>query len=753
MRPIQLTALLLLFPLLPALLAAPGASDGAPAGPKARKALHAVTSDIARLGRGDLVKELQQILHELGADEKEAEPWKKKAARFLDRAKGEPKERAVQAAAKKLGRAINGIADVLEADGPAGGGDVERLAQLILQLDSDHEPAHRALGHEQWKGAFATPERIRIERGVEAMEAAANEAAALEVDVSVSRPSSSELTQKLYGEDSHSVTANGITLHGGIEARRLERALRQAIRGLAFTNWVMTGEVAAPKLGRPYHIMFADNEPDYERAMDEAVAASWLTEKNRDRVQSENDESFMLKKGGRCSRWRTEGRISSLVHWAVHRTVLPNSAQPALLVGHINWVSLRFFGTGKPTVSYREAGAASMGSTAKAKARTEALWRAASSGVFGARCWIRAQLKAGKSVSFSRSILDQEGKISGEPLLIATLAAEYLQATGEFEGAARAKPGEGSTIVAAMESALDRTVPAFDGQWTTWLMGESQGQGVVQRLAGSGSRSVGTDEVSSEVRAGVKYLSEMRNEAFAPLGVFTETVEPFAELCEQNALHAAYLNLHPEQKSAWPDAHEQYPDQEGFSALGAWAGTHSVIAFSGDAASAIDEWMGTFFHRLPLIDPGLCGTGLAIDEEVVVLDVASLANRYHGEALVAWPPDGMNDVPLSFVPELPNPVPGEDQSGFGYPFTVQAYWGEELAERTLTLSMFAGQSDDPVECHVITPDAPLFDRLSPENAYCLIPKRPLAPGESYRVTGRCLETDTVTTWRFKTGRR
>ncbi|QDV05387.1 hypothetical protein Poly30_08840 [Planctomycetes bacterium Poly30] len=751
MKSFQFIALALFLPAFSGLRTVPAADDVAPSNPKARRALHAVTGDVARLGRGDLLEELQEILRELGSDEAEAKPWEKKAGHLLEQVKGEPKERAVQSAVKKLRRAVEGLAEGL---GARSEGDAERLARLLLRLDSGHELAHAALGHERWNGSFAAPDEIRIGRGIEAMEAAANEASSLEVEVSVSRPSSSPLILKLYGEDSHSVTANGITLHGGIEAKRLERALRQAVRGLAFTNWVMNGKVAAPKLQRPCEISFTDNEPDYDRALDEAMAASWLTKKSRDRVGTTDLESFLLTKGGRCSRWRPECRISSLVHWDVHDDVLPDSIQPALLAGHINWVSLRFFGTGKPSVSYPEAEAGrGAGSTAKAKARTEALWRAASSGVFGARCWIRAQLKAGKSVSFSRSVLDHEGKISAEPLLVATLATEYLQATGEFKNAARSKPDKNSTIVAAMEKALCRPIPEFDDQWTACLMGEGPGLGILQRLEGRTMGPTDRDEVSEVVRAGVAYLAEVRNQAFAPLGVFAEAVEPFAELCEQNALHAAYLNLHPEQKSAWPDAHEQYPDQQGFTAKGAWGGSHSVIAYSGDAASAIDQWMGTFFHRLPLLEPGLCGTGLAIDEEVVVLDVNSLANQYYGEALVAWPADGMTDVPLAFVPELPNPVPGENQSSLGYPFTVQAYWGPERAERTLQLAMFVGEGDDPVDCHVITPDAPLFDRLSPKDAYCLIPKGHLAASESYRVTGRCLETGGVFTWRFKTGRR
>jgi len=161
--------------------------------------------------------------------------------------------------------------------------------------------------------------------------------------------------------------------------------------------------------------------------------------------------------------------------------------------------------------------------------------------------------------------------------------------------------------------------------------------------------------------------------------------------------------------------------------------------------------MGTFFHRLPLLAPGLCGTGIAVDRDVVVLDTGSLVNHYREEAWIAWPPPGAENIPLQFVPELPNPVPGEDQSTFGYPITVQAYFGQVKEDRTLQIDLFEGKGEEPVDAYFITPEKPLFNRLSPKDAYCLIPKSHLSARTEYRVKVRCPETKEERSWSFKTG--
>ena len=162
--------------------------------------------------------------------------------------------------------------------------------------------------------------------------------------------------------------------------------------------------------------------------------------------------------------------------------------------------------------------------------------------------------------------------------------------------------------------------------------------------------------------------------------------------------------------------------------------------------------MATFYHRLPLLEPGLCGIGVAVDRDVVVLDSGSLLNSYTGEAHVRWPAPLASDVPLAWRPELPNPVPDEDQSGWGYPITVQSYWGVEGKVGTLELALFVDESDKPVECHLVSPTSTKQKRIKPADAYCLIPKERLEPNTRYRVEATVVERGTSFKWTFKTGR-
>src|SRR5262249_57465824 len=122
-------------------------------------------------------------------------------------------------------------------------------------------------------------------------------------------------------------------------------------------------------------------------------------------------------------------------------------------------------------------------------------------------------------------------------------------------------------------------------------------------------------------------------------------------------LHAHYLTLNPDQKTKWPAAHEEYADAAGFTADGALAGGRAVIAFTGDPVRAVKSWLDTFYHRLPLLSPGLFGAGFGMEKEVVVLDVGSLVMDVWKDYVVVWPPPDARALPRPFPPHMPNPLP------------------------------------------------------------------------------------------------
>jgi hypothetical protein len=119
--------------------------------------------------------------------------------------------------------------------------------------------------------------------------------------------------------------------------------------------------------------------------------------------------------------------------------------------------------------------------------------------------------------------------------------------------------------------------------------------------------------------------------------------------------------------------------------------------------------------------------------------------------VVVWPLADDVGVPLRFEPEVPNPVPAADMETLGYPVTVQLFFAEPREHVELVLELFQGDVDGKsVACHAISPDAPLQIELVPENAWALVPQRPLAA--STRYTARARWGDQERVWSFTTGR-
>jgi hypothetical protein len=225
------------------------------------------------------------------------------------------------------------------------------------------------------------------------------------------------------------------------------------------------------------------------------------------------------------------------------------------------------------------------------------------------------------------------------------------------------------------------------------------------------------------------------------------TLDP--ELSAAAEAHARYLVLNPEQKQRWPDVHEEHAGEPGFSPEGSLAAARALIAFDGEPLQSVRAWLGTFYHRLPLLDPGLFGVGFGQSEEVVVLDVAALRLEPWREHVVVWPRADAVDVPRAFVPELPSPLPGVALESLGTAISVQLY-RREPGVVALELELFQGSIDGiPVACHLVSPAAPEQPEYVPENAWGLLPKAWLAPKTRYTARARWGGGEKV--WSFTTG--
>jgi uncharacterized protein YkwD len=216
------------------------------------------------------------------------------------------------------------------------------------------------------------------------------------------------------------------------------------------------------------------------------------------------------------------------------------------------------------------------------------------------------------------------------------------------------------------------------------------------------------------------------------------------------SLHAEYVLKNADHPSvAGLGVHNEDPSLPGYTPEGARAGKASVIwrwssrglasASLGKSAPAmaVDTWMHTFFHRLPLIDPDLkrIGFGLAHREEdhaawvVVVMDVASA--RGH-DTPIFCPADGQKDVALAYQPrELPSPIPQSKDKKAGYPITVT------FPARVTVRDVEADLADDrgQVPTWRSTPTANVSPGLQ-GNTVALIAQAPLKPDTTYTVTLR-----------------
>jgi uncharacterized protein YkwD len=457
--------------------------------------------------------------------------------------------------------------------------------------------------------------------------------------------------------------------------------------------------------------------------------------------------NFIDERGYEVLHWVSEAyaEVAILVH--LQRAWIAPDAQPSLRVGHLNGVALRALGTALPSLVWREEreGAAPRTTSSRPdELRRDFLTRAAGRSSYGCRAWMAGLVREGRDPPWARTMLDQDGKITAELLLKTTLVCEMLQEEGRVATLLDATKGT-KGAVAAVEKALGTPLSELEERWQRWLLPERP-TGLLQRLRAPAAPS----EAAADSAAFLLALRQVRASALRAQDPEVQTLAFEPELARAAELHARYLALNPELKSRWPAMHEEYADAPGFTPEGALAARNSVIAYNGAPERALAAWLGSFYHRLPLLDPGLFGVGLGQHEEVVVLDVGSLVLTPWKDHVVLWPPPEAEGVPRANVPELPYPVPDEDQARLGQPVSVQLFFAREEGDVALELELFeGGPGERPVEAYSISPQAPLQPELAPRNAWGLVPKRWLAPKTRYSARARWSGQERV--WSFTTG--
>lgn len=199
--------------------------------------------------------------------------------------------------------------------------------------------------------------------------------------------------------------------------------------------------------------------------------------------------------------------------------------------------------------------------------------------------------------------------------------------------------------------------------------------------------------------------------------------------------HADYLVLnldHPSAKGL--GMHGEQKDLPGWTAEGARAGMRSVIALQEGHPhmDPVDSWMGTFFHRIPLVHPSLETIGVGYAERgrrrVYVLDPHTRAPRTD---VVIVPADGATNVPRAFSgDELPNPIPDDADGLAGYPITVSFPPSARVQDVRVELS---SATRGFIPSWTSTPEAPVVAK-SQQNTVCVMAKDQLGRREKYRFS-------------------
>ncbi len=704
--------------------------------PEAARALEAAGEDLARGARRAESESVLGLLGMLGADARTLERLRTRWLQALGRAG--PAAAADADARRELGRAA---ADLRERLARAPEADKTRLARALVAIDDQDEQANGLLGNVRHRDRWVSVERAQELRRRERHAELQRWASQLSIQVEESESTLAPIAA-LGLSGWHATRASGVTLHSRLPRERAARVLVAALRASALSYAVARDRAEVPRFARGDYLVLPPER--FRDALIEASNAAGVGA--RDALALADHASYQDARGWFTCRWRSEPDLEAQILFDQSRSWLGWTAQPALLAGHVNWIALRALGTTLPHLSWQERSGepgATPSYSARETGEATSAWRTTERGLFGSRRYLEALVERGEDPPWERSLTDAVGKIQGLDLLKATFVVEYLQERGWFAQVLDATRSRANRVQ-AFEEILRRPLPELEGEWRRWML-EQEG-GLLNRLREPAPASPLQLEVLRELEA-VRRAALASAPAGEPVGVGLD-----AELCEGAERHARYLARHPDQCAAWPGAHEEYPDRAAFSAAGAWAAQNSVIHI-GDPRHAVRNWMATFYHRLPLLEPGLAGVGLGSDGRILVADVGSLVRPWHEELWVVWPPEGGRDVPPAFYPELPEPLPGRRTDSLGCPITLQVAGPEPDPADGYALELRrSGPQGEPVDCRLSSPWEPSNPALAPRSAFALIPESPLRPRTRYWArasrggrAARSLE------WTFTTG--
>jgi hypothetical protein len=170
--------------------------------------------------------------------------------------------------------------------------------------------------------------------------------------------------------------------------------------------------------------------------------------------------------------------------------------------------------------------------------------------------------------------------------------------------------------------------------------------------------------------------------------------------------HAEYDLLNYGDPSAWSAGpHGEVAGKPGFTgessgarALAAaysWAAGWEVMNYLDDPERSVDDLMNSVYHRIGILmwthQYLGYGHGRNAVEAVDVIDFGrGPSDPISATDVLAFPPDGMSDVPIYGAAETPDPLPPNGHYPIGYPMTLQPLSGSTLTVDSAELRDSAG---------------------------------------------------------------
>jgi hypothetical protein len=174
---------------------------------------------------------------------------------------------------------------------------------------------------------------------------------------------------------------------------------------------------------------------------------------------------------------------------------------------------------------------------------------------------------------------------------------------------------------------------------------------------------------------------------------------------------------------------------------------YEVMAYVGRGGRAVEQWIDSVWHRLPIFSSRVDHLGYGADVRCDTMDFGSSTVLPAPVAPTVYPYPGQADVPTAFGGrESPAPPRPPDGWPSGYPVTIYAA-GLKIHEHSITVD----GKDAPLPHIWLGPGDPGTWELL-QHEYILYTHRPLAPRTRYRVRvlGTRADAPVKLEWTFTT---